>query len=113
MICIEDFGILGLPLSVSEAKHLIAASVTAQAPFGMGERTVVDRTVRDTWEVDGSKVSILLSVRSEALIEMMRLGSDTILQPRLEFLDRSGGRTPHLRELGSECCFNLAEGGLV
>ncbi len=28
----------------------------AQAPFGKGERTVVDKTVRDTWEIDASKV---------------------------------------------------------
>ncbi|KLO18809.1 hypothetical protein SCHPADRAFT_885906 [Schizopora paradoxa] len=56
MIWIEDFGNLGLPLSISEARRLIGSNVVQQAPFGMGERTVVDKTVRDTWEVDGSKV---------------------------------------------------------
>ncbi|KLO18810.1 hypothetical protein SCHPADRAFT_806563, partial [Schizopora paradoxa] len=56
LLHIEGFGVLGLPLSAPEAKRVISTSVTQQAPFGMGERTVVDKTVRDTWEIDGSKI---------------------------------------------------------
>lgn len=54
MVDVDGFGVLGLPLNAAEAKRLI--SVCEQAPFGMGERTVVDRSVRDTWEVDAAKV---------------------------------------------------------
>lgn len=32
-----------------------------QAPFGMGERTVVDKSVRDTWELDASQVAKTLN----------------------------------------------------
>ncbi|KAG8940300.1 hypothetical protein FRC04_005433 [Tulasnella sp. 424] len=46
---------IGLPLSQREAKHIAANS--KQAPFGMGERTLVDTTVRDTWEMDATEVS--------------------------------------------------------
>ena len=28
-----------------------------QAPFGMADRTIVDKSVRDTWEIDAAKVS--------------------------------------------------------
>lgn len=51
---LETLGTVGLPLSTREARAVIEAS--AQAPFGMGERTVVDKDVRDTWEMDASKV---------------------------------------------------------
>ncbi|KAJ7499018.1 hypothetical protein FB451DRAFT_1203972 [Mycena latifolia] len=47
-------GHIGLPLSSREAKHVIAHCV--QAPFGKGERTLVDKSVRDTWEMDASQV---------------------------------------------------------
>lgn len=57
---IDGFGTLGLPLSEAEAQRLIG--VCKQAPFGKGEETVVDKSVRDTWEVDASKVpSLMLS----------------------------------------------------
>lgn len=52
---LSDLGIVGLPLSTREAEAVKSRS--RQAPFGMGERTVVDRTVRDTWEMDASLVS--------------------------------------------------------
>jgi hypothetical protein len=48
---------VGLPLGKHEAVRLI--SHCEQAPFGMGERTVVDKEVRDTWEMDASKVEFL------------------------------------------------------
>ncbi|KLO10714.1 hypothetical protein SCHPADRAFT_999401 [Schizopora paradoxa] len=56
MVSISDFGPLGLPLSAPEAQRLISSS--RQAPFGKGERTVVDKAVRDTWEIDASKIML-------------------------------------------------------
>ncbi|KAL0064875.1 hypothetical protein AAF712_008128 [Marasmius tenuissimus] len=53
-LCLEGLGTVGLPLSERDAKLVIENSI--QAPFGKGERTVVDTEVRDTWEIDGSKV---------------------------------------------------------
>jgi len=51
---LEGVGIVGLPLSEDAAKLLI--SKCKPAPFGKGERTIVDKKVRDTWEMDASKV---------------------------------------------------------
>ena len=46
-----------MPLSERDAKAII--SWAALAPFGHGERTVVDKDVRDTWEIEPSKLSFL------------------------------------------------------
>ena len=46
---------IGFPLSEREAK-LIEAAAT-QAPFGKGTETVVDTTVRDTFEINPDKFS--------------------------------------------------------
>lgn len=51
---LDELGIVGLPLSEDAAQRLI--SKCKPAPFGKGERTIVDRNVRDTWEMDASKV---------------------------------------------------------
>ena len=39
-----------------QAKAIIAAC--AQAPFGRGQETIVDTTVRSTWELDPSQFTI-------------------------------------------------------
>ncbi|KAG8916703.1 hypothetical protein FRC01_002912, partial [Tulasnella sp. 417] len=52
---LNTLGRIGLPLSQREAMHIAANS--KQAPFGMGERTIVDTNVRDTWEIDATDVS--------------------------------------------------------
>ncbi|KAJ8517299.1 hypothetical protein ONZ45_g5476 [Pleurotus djamor] len=49
-IRIEGIGLVGQPLSERDAQ--LITTVANQAPFGMGERTVVDKAVRDTWELD-------------------------------------------------------------
>ncbi|KAA1473725.1 hypothetical protein DENSPDRAFT_823223 [Dentipellis sp. KUC8613] len=52
-----DIGVIGLPLNTREAE--VIKSKAIQAPFGMGERTVVDTNVRDTWEIDGRSITFL------------------------------------------------------
>jgi len=47
--------VIGFPLSDRDAK-LIEAAAT-QAPFGKGTETVVDTTVRDTFEINPDKFS--------------------------------------------------------
>lgn len=54
-IFVEEIGTIRLPLSSQDAQSLIRAS--RPAPFGKGNQTLVDETVRKTWEIDGSKVS--------------------------------------------------------
>jgi hypothetical protein len=51
---LDQVGTIGLPLSSRDADVIKAHSV--QAPFGKGERTLVDKDVRDTWEIDCSLV---------------------------------------------------------
>jgi hypothetical protein len=46
---VNGIGIIGLPLSEHYAKELI--KVSHQAPFGKGSQTIVDTTVRKTWEL--------------------------------------------------------------
>jgi hypothetical protein len=56
-INIDGMGYLGLPLSEDAAQTL--KTHCQLAPFGKGERTIIDKDVRDTWEIDASKVSSL------------------------------------------------------
>ena len=51
---VEDY--VGLPVGKLQAKAIIA--VCAQAPFGRGQETIVDTTVRNTWELDPSQFTI-------------------------------------------------------
>ncbi|KIO16770.1 hypothetical protein M407DRAFT_85632, partial [Tulasnella calospora MUT 4182] len=51
---VSGFGRLCLPLSQDDAVRL--RSICTQAPFGKGERTIVDKSVRDTWELSASKI---------------------------------------------------------
>ncbi|TFK65134.1 hypothetical protein BDN72DRAFT_801494 [Pluteus cervinus] len=54
-LVIEGVGVIGLPLSLIDADRIAFAST--QAPFGQGTQTVVDPTVRHTWEVEARRVS--------------------------------------------------------
>jgi len=44
------------PLGLQDAQKLINAA--RQAPFGKGEKTIVDTTFRNTWELDPSQFSL-------------------------------------------------------
>ena len=52
---VQGLGIVGLPLSDRDAKAI--AALCRKSPFGRGDETVVDETVRKTWELDASQVS--------------------------------------------------------
>lgn len=49
---IEGYGAVGLPLTVRDAE--VIARIGKQSPFGKGDHTIVDTTVRKTWELDPS-----------------------------------------------------------
>ena len=56
VIEVKGVGQLKLPVPASQAKEL--RQVARPAKYGHGERTVLDRRVRDTWEVPRSRVRI-------------------------------------------------------
>ena len=68
-IVVEDVGQVRLPLSSRDAQSLIQAS--RKAPFGKGNQTLVDETVRKTWEIDGSKVTFLNNAWDDWLDEIV------------------------------------------
>jgi hypothetical protein len=53
-LTIDDWGPIGLPISLQDAKSIISRA--SRAPFGHGDRTVVDTVVRDTWEIEPTRV---------------------------------------------------------
>jgi hypothetical protein len=54
-LSIGTLGPVGLPLSVRDAMAI--AGICKQSPFGRGDETVVDETVRKTWELDTTEFS--------------------------------------------------------
>jgi hypothetical protein len=54
-LTIKDFGELALPVTELQAKNLI--KIAHKAPFGKGNQTILDETVRSAWEIDAQEVS--------------------------------------------------------
>ncbi|KAL8924487.1 MAG: hypothetical protein Q9172_002652 [Xanthocarpia lactea] len=55
-IFIDPIGMLRLPLSEDDAQAL--AQTSHKAPFGKGNETLVDESVRKTWQIDAANVRI-------------------------------------------------------
>ena len=55
-IFIDPIGIVRLPLSEDDAHAL--AQISNKAPFGKGNETLVDESVRKTWQIDAANVRI-------------------------------------------------------
>jgi len=55
-ITVNDLGGIGLPLSRRDALEL--SKVAHQAPFGKGIETIVDQSVRKTWELNSSQFAL-------------------------------------------------------
>lgn len=49
---VNGIGIIGLPLSDRDAKTISKASVTRQSPFGKGSQTLIDLSIRKSWQID-------------------------------------------------------------
>lgn len=56
-ISVDPIGIVRLPLSEKDAGILVQAS--QKAPFGKGNQTLVDESVRKTWQIDAKKIQLL------------------------------------------------------
>ncbi|KIW68644.1 hypothetical protein PV04_04573 [Phialophora macrospora] len=55
-LCLEDHGAIGLPLSRNDAQIII--SKCEQSPFGKGSETVVDTSIRKSWQLNPSQFTI-------------------------------------------------------
>ena len=53
---VDGVGVIALPLLPFQAEALVAAA--EQAPYGRGTETLVDTTVRRTWQVDAARVHL-------------------------------------------------------
>ncbi|KAG8526058.1 uncharacterized protein KY384_000820 [Bacidia gigantensis] len=56
-ISIDPLGLIRLPLSEEDAKAIVRAS--NKAPFGKGNKTLVDESIRKTWQIDADKIQLL------------------------------------------------------
>eukprot|EP01040_Poterioochromonas_malhamensis_P023567 gene23567-28942_t len=45
-----------IPIPISKEDMLLLKAHAQQAPFGFGQQTLMDQTVRDAWQVDGRNV---------------------------------------------------------
>ncbi|KAF2822300.1 hypothetical protein CC86DRAFT_458759 [Ophiobolus disseminans] len=50
---VNVIGTVGLPLSLRDAQAI--ASIAKRSPFGKGVETVIDESVRKTWELDAAE----------------------------------------------------------
>eukprot|EP00172_Hildenbrandia_rubra_P003863 Plantae.Rhodophyta-Hildenbrandia_rubra.ctg6748.p1 GENE.Plantae.Rhodophyta-Hildenbrandia_rubra.ctg6748~~Plantae.Rhodophyta-Hildenbrandia_rubra.ctg6748.p1 ORF type:complete len:377 (+),score=59.08 Plantae.Rhodophyta-Hildenbrandia_rubra.ctg6748:408-1538(+) len=69
---IRNYGFIGLPLGVEEAQKLASSSLATQAPFGNGDKTVVDTTVRRTWQYEPKDVEIVNGKWNEGVDELVK-----------------------------------------
>ena len=54
VVKLPQLGTVALPLCDGDAEAIKSGSI--QAPFGQGEHTVVDKKVRNTWQIDSNQV---------------------------------------------------------
>ena len=53
---VADVGVLAFPVPTPQVRALIEAA--ERAPYGKGTETLVDRSVRDCWQIDASRIRI-------------------------------------------------------
>ena len=56
MVQVDGVGLLSFPLPQAQIADLIAAA--ERAPYGRGEQTVVDKSVRRVWQINAARVRI-------------------------------------------------------
>ena len=71
---VEGVGPVALPLLPLQIKQLIA--VAEQAPYGRGEQTLVDTTVRRTWQINANRVHIHGRRWDETLKTLVKQAAD-------------------------------------
>lgn len=103
---ISGLGIVGLPLNDRDARRIISCATLA--PFGKGERTLIDKDVRNTWELDSARISFANHkwakyIKDEVCVEVCKsLGVDLgDNPPQLELYKLL------LYEKGSQCVYTF------
>ena len=86
---VRGLGVIGLPLSDREAVEL--GKACHQAPFGKGSETIIDTTVRNTWELNAEQFELQNSAWQTTL--------DEALEQVATALGVVGGRTNIRAEL--------------
>ncbi len=71
---VEGVGPIALPLLAAQAEQLVA--VAKRAPFGRGERTLVDTDVRRTWQINPDQVRIHGQGWARTLAEIVGRAAD-------------------------------------
>jgi hypothetical protein len=82
---VTGVGELGLPVTAALAKQL--RLVARPAKYGQGEQTILDRRVRDTWEVPRSRVRIDKPRWNRTLRPMLDRARDDLGLPSTSSLD--------------------------
>src|SRR5579872_3813574 len=62
---VKGVGPIGVPVTSPDAKRLIAKA--SQAPYGRGEATIVDRDVRQVWQLEPSQFALRNAAWKEGL----------------------------------------------
>lgn len=86
---VNGVGSIDFPLREEQAKQIIEKS--KQASFGRGKDTVVDTSVRNTWELDASKFKLL---EESATVPAANKGCSHVLKTAKEHV---------IKELGLDC----------
>ena len=78
---VEGTGLIGLPLSDREAEAL--KSVSHKAPFGKDSETIIDDSVRKTWEINADMVRLANPKWNEYVLRtlMPRICNELGLEP--------------------------------
>ena len=95
-IYVKDVGLVGLPLTGRDARILMGHC--HQSPFGRGTETIIDTSVRKTWELDTDQFELRNPAWAPFLQDIVahvakELGTDTDVQADLYkiLLYESGG----------------------
>ena len=91
---------IGFPLSEREAKLIEAAAI--QAPFGKGTETVVDITVRDTFEINPDGFSFKNPAWAEFLQQVTKTVAEGLGFPPTRPLPRAELYKLLLYKMGSQ-----------
>ena len=73
--------ILGLPLCEAQAKQLI--ELASRAPFGRGEQTIVDTSVRSTWQLNPTQLSITNQWEKRLQLLLPRVKTELGCDPKM------------------------------
>jgi hypothetical protein len=73
-LTVEGVGVVHVPITETTASALKA--VAQQAPYGKGTETIVDRAVRDTWQINADQVSFQNSEWNENLENLVCAAAD-------------------------------------